>query len=185
MGSMTGRLYEKIAWEQGCSVLDKVVLTDSSATWSSSLGEVFINACECQNMRHVTAGLQAPRECTRMHEHILHGHLGLPFSGKYDSIDCSCINGQMFSVNNLRLKITVIRFYFIVKISSYKENVWKYFTQIILWWKFFHIGWLPATHKHFPNCCCPYILVYVVASNTTSHLLFTGHLFGMWCNLLN
>ena len=140
MGSMTGRLYEKIAWEQGCSVLDKVVLTDSSATWSSSLGEVFINACECQHMIHVTAGLQAPRGCTCVHEHILHGHLGLPFSGKYDSIDCSCINGQMFSVNNLRLKITVIRFYFIVKISSYKENVWKYFTQIILWRKFFHIG---------------------------------------------
>ena len=32
MGSMTGRLYEKIVWERGCSVLDKVVLTDSSAT---------------------------------------------------------------------------------------------------------------------------------------------------------
>ena len=22
--------------------------------------------------------------------------------------------------------------------------------------KFSHVGWLPATHKHFPNCCCPY-----------------------------
>ena len=31
-----------------------------------------------------------------------------------------------------------------------------------------------TTHQHFPNYCCPYILVYVVASNTTSHLLFTA-----------
>ena len=30
---------------------------------------------------------------------------------------------------------------------------------------------LRATHQHFRNCCCPYILVYVVASNTTSNLL--------------
>ena len=41
------------------------------------------------------------------------------------------------------------------------------------------------THQHFPNCCSPHILVYVVASNTTSHLLFTGHLFGMQCDLLD
>jgi len=33
-------------------------------------------------------------------------------------------------------------------------------------------------HQHFPNCCCPYILVYVVASITTSHL------FSTWCDLL-
>ena len=45
--------------------------------------------------------------------------------------------------------------------------------------------WLPTTHKHFPNCCCPCILVYVVASNTTSHFLFTSHLFSTWSNLLN
>ena len=49
---------------------------------------------------------------------------------------------------------------------------------IILQWKFCDIGWLPATHKHFPKCCCPYILVYVVAPNTTHHV-------GTRCNLLN
>jgi len=36
-----------------------------------------------------------------------------------------------------------------------------------------HVGWLPATYQHFPNLCCPYIFVYVVASNTTSHLDLT------------
>ena len=51
--------------------------------------------------------------------------------------------------------------------------------NIILQCKFFCVGWLPATHKHLSNFCCPYILVYVVASNT-SHLLFSSHLFGMW-----
>ena len=30
-----------------------------------------------------------------------------------------------------------------------------------------------------------YILVYVVASNSTSHLFFTSHLFGTRCDLLN
>ena len=48
-----------------------------------------------------------------------------------------------------------------------------------------NVGWLLATHQHFPNCCCPYILVYVVASNTTSRLLFTSHLFCTQCDLLN
>ena len=42
-----------------------------------------------------------------------------------------------------------------------------------------------TTHQHIPKCCCPYIIVYAVASNTTSHLLFTSHLFGTQCNLLN
>ena len=50
--------------------------------------------------------------------------------------------------------------------------------------KFSDMGWLRATHQHFPNCCCPYILVYLVASNTTSNLLFTSHLFSTWCDLL-
>ena len=40
------------------------------------------------------------------------------------------------------------------------------------------VGSLLATHHHFPNSCCPYILVCVVASNTTSHLLITSHLSG-------
>lgn len=44
-------------WERDCSVVNRAVLTDSSATWSSSLGDIFINACGCQNMLHVTAGL--------------------------------------------------------------------------------------------------------------------------------
>ena len=57
-----------------------------------------------------------------------------------------------------------------------------FYTNIIL--NFSNVGWLRATHQHFPNCCCPYILVYMVASNTTSHILFTSHLFGMWCDLL-
>ena len=56
-----------------------------------------------------------------------------------------------------------------------------FYTNIIL--HFSDVDWLRATHQHFPNCCCPYILVYV-ASNTTSHILFTSHLFGMWCDLL-
>ena len=30
-----------------------------------------------------------------------------------------------------------------------------------------------------------YILVYIVASNSTSHLFFTSHLFGTRCDLLN
>ena len=38
----------------------------------------------------------------------------------------------------------------------------------------FCVGWLPATRKHFPNCCCPYIFIHLVASNTTNHLLFTS-----------
>ena len=41
-----------------------------------------------------------------------------------------------------------------------------------------------TTHQHIPNCCCPYILLYAVASNTTSLLLFTSLLFGMWCDFL-
>ena len=36
--------------------------------------------------------------------------------------------------------------------------------------------------KHF---CCPYILVYVIASNTASHFLFTSHLFGTRCDFVN
>ena len=37
-----------------------------------------------------------------------------------------------------------------------------------------HIGWLPAIYTPaLPNFCCPYIFVYVVPSNTTSHLLLT------------
>ena len=59
-----------------------------------------------------------------------------------------------------------------------------FYLNIILEQIFFHVGWLPTTHKHFPNCCCPYILVYVVTSNTTSHLLSTSHLLGTRCNLL-
>ena len=46
--------------------------------------------------------------------------------------------------------------------------------------------WLaPDYTQHFPNCCCPYILVYMVASNTTICLLFTSHLFYTLCDLLN
>ena len=52
-----------------------------------------------------------------------------------------------------KLVVTVIRFYFVVKIFSYKENVRKYFMQISFYnEKFSFVGWLPATHKHFPNC---------------------------------
>ena len=44
----------------------------------------------------------------------------------------------------------------------------------------------PTTaHQHLPSCCCLYILVFVVASNTTNHLLFTSYLFGTRCDLLN
>ena len=50
---------------------------------------------------------------------------------------------------------------------------------------FSDVGWLRATHQHFPNWCCPYSLVYVVASNTTSNLLFTSHIFSTQCDLLN
>ena len=32
--------------------------------------------------------------------------------------------------------------------------------------KFPGFGWVRTTHQHFTNCCCPYIQVYVVASNT-------------------
>ena len=61
-----------------------------------------------------------------------------------------------------------------------------FYTNIILPNEnFLRVGWLLAAHQHFPNCCCPYILVYVVASNTTSNLLFTSHLFCMLCDLLN
>jgi len=45
-----------------------------------------------------------------------------------------------------------------------------FYANIILQRKIFDIGWLRATHQNFPNCCCPYILVYMVASNTTSNL---------------
>ena len=55
---------------------------------------------------------------------------------------------------------TIFHLFFIVKIFSYTEN----FSD---------------------ECCFPYIIVYEVASNTTSHLLFTSHLFGTQCNLLN
>ena len=44
-------------------------------------------------------------------------------------------------------------------------------------------SWLHTSAS--PNCCCPYILVYMVASNTTSCLLFTSHLFCTLCDLLN
>ena len=62
-----------------------------------------------------------------------------------------------------------------------------FYANIILQRKLFRVGWLlatpsMATHKYFPNRCCPYILV---ASNTTSHLLFTSHLFCKRCDFLN
>ena len=34
-----------------------------------------------------------------------------------------------------------------------------FYKKIILQRKFYDVGWLPATHQHFPNCCL-YILVY-------------------------
>ena len=147
-------------------------------------------------------------------------------------------------------KTTVIRFFFAVKIFSYRENVRKFFTRILFYnekfsdeylgqvrtyvvmmqwlaretsdrslgWRLApttrhctayrasssqeqgthfrdlpwqvsndsfllqyrygvpvsHVGRLPATHQLFPNRCCPYIFVRVVASNTTSYLLLTA-----------
>ena len=69
---------------------------------------------------------------------------------------------------------TVICFIFIVKKKFLQRKHTKiFYANIILQREFFHVGWLPTTHKHFSNCCCPCILVYVVASNTTNHLLFT------------
>ena len=53
---------------------------------------------------------------------------------------------------------------------SYTENVQKFLHAYNFTMKIFPT----TTHQHFPNCCCPYILVYVVASNTTSHLLFSS-----------
>ena len=51
-----------------------------------------------------------------------------------------------------------------------RKSTKAFYANIILQRKFFCIGWLPATHKYFPNCCCPYI--YVVASNTTCKIIF-------------
>ena len=42
--------------------------------------------------------------------------------------------------------------------KTYENILREYFSDV---------GWLRATHPHFWNCCCPYILVYVVASNTS------------------
>ena len=89
------------------------------------------------------------------------------------------------TLSGLAITFTVICYIFFVKIFSYTENHTKIFMRIILQRKFSNVGWLRATHQHFPNCCCPYILVFVVTSNTTSNLLFTSHLFGTWCDLLN
>ena len=74
---------------------------------------------------------------------------------------------------NLRYCLSdVIRFLFFLllleNIFVHKKCTKIFYTNIILHRKIFSVGWLPATHKHFPNCCCLCILVYVVASNTTS-----------------
>ena len=65
--------------------------------------------------------------------------------------------------------ITVIRFFFVVKIFYFhtQKKCTKIFNANII---------LQRNTQYFPNCCCPYILVYVVASKTRSHLLFTSYL---------
>ena len=70
-------------------------------------------------------------------------------------------------------------------IFGHRKRTKIFYTNIILQRKFLRVGWLLATHQYFPNCCCPCILVIVVASNTTSCLLFTSHLFSTLCDLLN
>ena len=53
--------------------------------------------------------------------------------------------------------------YFCCKKNFVQRKCTKiFYTNIILQRGFFHVGWLPATHKHFPNYCCPHVLVYVV-----------------------
>ena len=67
---------------------------------------------------------------------------------------------------------TVICFFFVVKCFRTQKTYKKFLHAYNFTMKIFPT----TTHQHFPNCCCPCILVcmYVVASNTTSCLLFSS-----------
>ena len=74
---------------------------------------------------------------------------------------------------------TVIRFFFRCKnIFVHRKRTKILYTNIILQRIFFDDGTPATTHQYFPSCCCLYILVFMVAFNTTSNL------FGMRCDLL-
>ena len=101
---------------------------------------------------------------------------------------------QLLVINSLynvisRLEISVnIGFYHNSRCKDIfvcRKRTKIFYVNIILQWKIFQRWLAPCYTPALPQLLLSYILVYMVASNTTSHFLFTSYLFGTWWDLLN
>ena len=98
---------------------------------------------------------------------------------------CPCMSSQLFhSWLLMLLEQTYYNpLFFIVKIFCTQKTYAKFLSEHNFTIKIFPMLVGSLLHTSTSPIAADY--VYLVASNTTTHLLFPSHLFGTWCYLFN